>query len=81
MVLTISLYFFQRSGKSSACNVAKIFDGVQTRPERISRLKVNSIEDTGPKILVIRAPKGPDGTKGFLSSIRANRMPGVFIEN
>ena len=39
------------------------------RPERlISKLKAMNLEDdarAGRKIVVIRQPKGPDGTKGF----------------
>jgi len=35
------------------------------RPERlISRLKSVG-DDFGPKMVVIRQPRGPDGTKGF----------------
>jgi hypothetical protein len=35
------------------------------RPERlISRLKSVS-DDSMPKLIVIRQPRGPDGTKGF----------------
>jgi len=35
------------------------------RPERlISRLKSVG-DDIGPKMVVIRQPRGPDGTKGF----------------
>lgn len=41
-------------------------DAVQQRPERlISRLRTISMEDTGPKLTVVRQPKGPDGTRGF----------------
>lgn len=53
----------QRNGKYSACSIRKITD--RRRPERlISRLKSTS-EDGGPKMIVVRQPKGPDGTKGF----------------
>ncbi|XP_074640508.1 cold shock domain-containing protein E1-like [Tubulanus polymorphus] len=53
----------QRNGKYSACSLRKISD--RRRPERlISRLKSVS-EDGAPKLVVIRQPKGPDGTKGF----------------
>ncbi|XP_037906912.1 cold shock domain-containing protein E1 isoform X3 [Hermetia illucens] len=63
----------QRNGKSSACNVVKIND----RPDRlISRLKLNSIDDSVPRLIVIRAPKGPQG-KGFSLQARTARIPGV----
>ncbi|XP_057655391.1 cold shock domain-containing protein E1 isoform X1 [Diorhabda carinulata] len=73
-----------RSGKSSACNVVKVsnchlyYSDVQARPERlISRLRTISVDDTGPKLMVMRQPKGPDGSKGFSSEARSNRIPGV----
>ncbi|XP_026474088.1 cold shock domain-containing protein E1-like [Ctenocephalides felis] len=70
----------QRSGKSSACNVVKVTD-IQARPERlISRLRVSSLEETGPRLTVSRQPKGPDGSKGFQSSARQPRQPGVIPE-
>ncbi|KAL1516675.1 hypothetical protein ABEB36_000556 [Hypothenemus hampei] len=69
-----------RSGKSSACNVVKVSD-VQARPERlISRLRTVSLDDAGPKLLVVRQPKGPDGTKGFSSEFRTQRLPGTVPE-
>ncbi|XP_050309482.1 cold shock domain-containing protein E1 isoform X2 [Anthonomus grandis grandis] len=69
-----------RSGKSSACNVIKVSD-VQARPERLmSRLRTISLDDTGPKLLVVRQPKGPDGTKGFNEDRRTIRVPGTVIE-
>lgn len=52
----------QRNGKYSACNVVKIGEAQITRPERLTRVKV---EECGPRVVVIRNPKGPDGTKGF----------------
>jgi len=58
----------QRSGKNSACSITKISEGrASQRPERlISRMKVLSMEDsTGPRIVLIRQPRGPDGSKGF----------------
>lgn len=71
----------QRNGKSSGCNVVKISDGSAVRMERLpSRLKVTSFEETGPRIIIIRSPKGPDGTKGFSPSAREARLPGVFVE-
>lgn len=69
-----------RSGKSSACNVVKVSD-VLARPERlISRLRTVSLDDTGPKLLVTRQPKGPDGSKGFAPDARTHRLPGTVPE-
>ncbi|CAG9761646.1 unnamed protein product [Ceutorhynchus assimilis] len=69
-----------RSGKSSACNVVKVSD-VQARPERlISRLRTISLDDAGPKLLVVRQPKGPDGTKGFVPNSRTRHYPGTITE-
>lgn len=70
----------QRTGKSSACNVTKVSD-VQARPERlISRLRTISMEDTGPKLTVVRQPRGPDGSKGFAPDARVLRIPGTVPE-
>ncbi|XP_035793384.1 cold shock domain-containing protein E1-like [Anopheles albimanus] len=71
----------QRNGKTSACNVNKLVDANGPRPERlISRIKLNSADDSGPRLTAIRAPKGPDGTKGFHSSVRASRLAGKCME-
>jgi cold shock CspA family protein len=51
----------QRNGKYSAVSLRKISE--TKRPERLmSRLKS---EDVGPRIIALRQPRGPDGTKGF----------------
>lgn len=74
------LVFNQRTGKSSACNLTKISEP-QQRPERlISRLRTISLEDGGPKLTVMRQPRGPDGTKGFSMDFRAPRIPGILVE-
>ena len=52
----------QRSGKYSACNVVKIGESQIVRPERVTRVKV---DESGPRVVVLRPPKGPDGSKGF----------------
>jgi len=53
----------QRTGKSSACNVAKV---EMQRPDwLVSRLRTISVDEHGPRLSVLRQPKGPDGTKGF----------------
>lgn len=62
-----------RNGKSSACNVVKIGgknSGAKARCERperlLARLRTASLEESnGPRVVVIRAPRGPDGTRGF----------------
>ncbi|XP_017486905.1 PREDICTED: cold shock domain-containing protein E1 [Rhagoletis zephyria] len=65
----------QRNGKSSACTVLKIND----RPDRlISRLKLNA-DDTVPRLIITRAPRGPQ-SKGFLPQARIARIPGITIE-
>ncbi|XP_018335937.1 cold shock domain-containing protein E1 isoform X2 [Agrilus planipennis] len=69
----------QRNGKSSACNVIKVGDG-QARPERlISRLRTVSLDDAGPRLMVLRQPKGPDGSKGFSSEARTPRSAGTTL--
>jgi cold shock CspA family protein len=51
------------NGRYYASNVRKISE--RQRPERlISRLKSVG-DDIGPKMVVTRQPRGPDGTKGF----------------
>ena len=49
--------------------LCEFFFSSSKRPERlISKLKAMNLEDdarAGRKIVVIRQPKGPDGTKGF----------------
>jgi len=57
----------KRTGKHSACCVRKLSS--TKRPERlISKLKTMNLEDAargGKKMIVVRQPKGPDGSKGF----------------
>lgn len=49
------------------------------RPERlISRIKINSIDESAPRLTVIRAPKGPDGSSGFSIEARTPRIAGMF---
>ncbi|KAF2366879.1 Cold-shock protein DNA-binding [Trinorchestia longiramus] len=58
----------QKTGKSSACNISRIMSvgGQSRRPQRlISQLKTMSVDQSKPRLLVVRQPKGPDGTKGF----------------
>lgn len=61
-------------------NVKFCFSDVQARPERlISRLRTISLEDQGPRITVMRPPKGPDGSKGFSADARLKRAPGQTL--
>lgn len=54
----------QRNGKYSACSLRKITD--RQRPERLlSRMKSIKEDMTGPRVVAVRQPKGPDGTNGF----------------
>merc|ERR1711981_439357 len=59
----------KRTGKHSACCVRKLSSS--KRPERLmSKLKLMNLEDdarAGRKIVVIRQPRGPDGTRGFIA--------------
>ncbi|XP_061723001.1 cold shock domain-containing protein E1 [Cydia pomonella] len=62
-----------RNGKSSACNVVKVSSGktgAKPRPERperlLARLRTASLEESGaPRVIVLRGPRGPDGSRGF----------------
>lgn len=57
------------------------FSDGQARPERLlNRLRPVSIEDTGPRVIVIRQPKGPDGSSGFTHHERIVRLPGCITE-
>ncbi|XP_063697366.1 cold shock domain-containing protein E1 [Culicoides brevitarsis] len=77
-VVEFSIVTNQRNGKNSACTVVKIADG--SRPERLlSRLKLNSVDESVPRVTVLRSPKGPDGSKGFHSNFRTPRPVGAFI--
>ncbi|KAH8030957.1 hypothetical protein HPB51_012425 [Rhipicephalus microplus] len=59
----------QRTKKYAACSVVKVGESQPTqRPERlVSRLRTLSTEDSGPRIIIVRQPRGPDGTNGFAS--------------
>lgn len=71
--------FFQRTGKTSACGVVKVQES-SPRPDRlISRIKINSIDESAPRLTTIRAPKGPDGSKGFSPDARLPRIAGKLI--
>lgn len=55
----------QRNKKYSACSLRKL-SSEKKRPERlISRLKSVG-DESGPKMTVLRQPRGPDNGKGFL---------------
>ncbi|KAK2146556.1 hypothetical protein LSH36_600g01076 [Paralvinella palmiformis] len=56
----------QRNGKYSACSLRKIIEREHKRPDRLlSRIKSINLDDTQPKVVTLRQPKGPDGSKGF----------------
>lgn len=64
----------QKTGKYSACSVVKIGESQPLqRPERLNRLRTLSTEGSGPKLILLRQPKGPDGTIGFAFS-RNNKI-------
>lgn len=55
------------------------------RPERlISRLRTISV-DEGPRLVIVRQPRGPDeegnaGNKGFSPDARRQRSPGQLLD-
>jgi cold shock CspA family protein len=53
----------QQNGRHSAINIRRLSE-IQ-RPGHLSRLKSMPSEDKGPRMIVTRTPRGPDGTKGF----------------
>lgn len=63
-------------------NSIYLFYSDARRPERMmSKLRSVSVDDSGPKIVTIRQPKGPDASsKGFSSEARLPRKPGVVID-
>uniref|UniRef100_A0A6B0VF51 Cold shock domain-containing protein e1 n=1 Tax=Ixodes ricinus TaxID=34613 RepID=A0A6B0VF51_IXORI len=67
----------QRTKKYAACSVVKVGESQPSqRPERlVSRLRTLSTEDSGPRIIVVRQPRGPDGTNGFASRNGAAANP------
>lgn len=78
-----SVILNQRTGKCSGCNVTLISKGPELvaapRPDRlVSRLKSITLDDaSAPRLMVVRQPKGPDNTKGFVVE-RKIRQPGVI---
>ncbi|XP_042901175.1 cold shock domain-containing protein E1 isoform X1 [Parasteatoda tepidariorum] len=58
--------YHQRTGKYSACSVVKIGERQPLeRPERLNRIRTISSEGGGPRLILVRQPKGPDGSNGF----------------
>lgn len=53
----------QKNGRYSAVNVRRLTE--MQRPQRLSRMKSNLGDGTGPRLIILRQPKGPDGSKGF----------------
>lgn len=74
------MYLLEISILSSNCFYFLITsDAVnEPRPERlINRLKHLMVEENlGPKIVVIRQPRGPDGTRGFNVTRQASNSNG-----
>lgn len=52
------------------------------RPEHlINRIRTISVIDDGsPKLVVIRQPLGPDGSKGFDPNARKQHNPGQLVD-
>ncbi|XP_029429067.1 cold shock domain-containing protein E1 isoform X2 [Rhinatrema bivittatum] len=77
-----SVILNQRTGKCSACNVWRVSEGPKIpaapRPDRlVSRLKSITLDDaSAPRLIVLRQPRGPDNTKGFVAE-RKIRQAGV----
>ncbi|XP_073973072.1 cold shock domain-containing Unr isoform X2 [Rhodnius prolixus] len=77
----------QRNGKSFACNVSKIGDGSNgsgtatqaPRPERLMlRRSLPSGDENGPRLVVVRQPKGPSD-QPWSKSARCPRCPGQLL--
>lgn len=58
--------------------MVKIADSPLARPDRMLRPKINSIDDSIPRVVAIRQPKGPEGV-GFVALARLPRLPGFFL--
>lgn len=62
-------------------NITSLYSDVKARPERlISRLRTVSLDEAGPRLMVVRQPKGPDGSPGFAPEVRKPRLPGCVPE-
>ncbi|XP_040193369.1 cold shock domain-containing protein E1 isoform X13 [Rana temporaria] len=78
-----SVILNQRTGKCSGCNVTLLSKGPEMvaapRPDRlVSRLKSITLDDaSAPRLMVLRQPRGPDNTKGFVIE-RKIRQAGVI---
>ena len=54
-----------------------IYRNKKERPERlINRLRAISVSESGPKLTIVRQPKGPDNSKGFSRNFRSQHKPG-----
>ena len=64
---------FQRTGKTSACSVNKVQE--TSRPDRlISRIKINSIDESAPRLTTLRAPKGNNVVDNHLNETLFNSI-------
>ena len=74
-------YFFAQHKKSY--KIKSVFSNAQ-QPERlISQLKTMNIEEKArgaARVVVIRQPKGPDGTKGFAPRGNKEKSPVVVMD-
>lgn len=74
MIVVMDVLIFNESFRSNSSN-SKISkrdrerERERERPERperlLARLRTVSLEEPGPRVLVLRPPRGPDGSRGF----------------
>lgn len=74
-ILEFDLVRTGRNNKQVAMNVNRIKEkgkGATPRPAAlVNRIKAMTLSDDGPRVIAIRAPKGPDGSRGFALSSAA----------
>ncbi|GAB6030260.1 hypothetical protein CHUAL_005938 [Chamberlinius hualienensis] len=59
----------QRNGRYSACSVVKLKSSEPRPDHMVSRFRSTSnTVESGPRLILVRQPKGPDGTQGFKRS-------------
>lgn len=52
-----------RNGKLSACSVMKVTK--ERPPHLLARIRNLNLDQDTPRVIVLRTPKGPDGSRGF----------------
>lgn len=55
----------RKTGKTYAIDINKLSSSTKSISSEMSTFKSNIKIENGPKIIVIRQPKAPDGSKGF----------------